>query len=468
MGAQRKHRLIQIDWPTFGEATRPAPPPASELRQRLAATLAAMERRGLTHLVVYADREHFANLAFLTNFEPRYEEALLILSQGRKPLVLVGNESQAYLPISPLHVEGDLRHERYQAFSLIDQPRGTSRMIREIFAGEGIGMGAQVGCAGWKTFTEADDPRGRRAIEIPAFLVDTLRELAGSERVVNATDVFMDADTGLRTFCSASEIAFFEYSNVLASEGVRRILFAVQEGVRDDELVTHVRYNGIPLAAHMTVKTGKAPTPLSSPSGSVVERGNRLSTNVCYWGSNICRAGWVASSAADLPSEARDYAAAFAGPYFEVMGAWLRGLEIGASGGALAALVAERLPFDKFGIFLNPGHLIHLDEWVSSPFYVGSSVRLHSGMAIQVDVIPSSKTYYSTRMEDGLVLADETLQRELATRYPAVLERCRARRKFMADVLGIDVPEAVLPLSNIPAIVPPWFLAPNTVFALER
>jgi hypothetical protein len=31
--------------------------------------------------------------------------------------------------------------------------------------------------------------------------------------------------------------------------------------------------------------------------------------------------------------------------------------------------------------------------------------------------------------------------------------------------LGIDLPEEVLP--NIPAIVPPFFLAPNEVFALE-
>ena len=29
--------------------------------------------------------------------------------------------------------------------------------------------------------------------------------------------------------------------------------------------------------------------------------------------------------------------------------------------------------------------------------------------------------------------------------------------KFMADVLGIELPEEVLPLSNIPAIVPPLF-----------
>jgi hypothetical protein len=37
----------------------------------------------------------------------------------------------------------------------------------------------------------------------------------------------------------------------------------------------------------------------------------------------------------------------------------------------------------------------------------------------------------------------------------------------MADVLGIELPEGVLPLSNIPALVPPFFLRPNTVLALR-
>ena len=35
------------------------------------------------------------------------------------------------------------------------------------------------------------------------------------------------------------------------------------------------------------------------------------------------------------------------------------------------------------------------------------------------------------------------------------------------SVLGINLPEEVLPLSNIPAIVPPFFLKPNMVLALE-
>ena len=36
----------------------------------------------------------------------------------------------------------------------------------------------------------------------------------------------------------------------------------------------------------------------------------------------------------------------------------------------------------------------------------------------------------------------------------------------MIHVLGIEIHEDVLPLSNIPGLVPPFFLSPNTVLAM--
>ena len=46
--------------------------------------------------------------------------------------------------------------------------------------------------------------------------------------------------------------------------------------------------------------------------------------------------------------------------------------------------------------------------------------------------------------------------------------RCQVQRTFMAETLGLELPEEVLPLSNTPAIVPPFFLQPNQVFALAK
>ena len=469
MGNSRKHRLIEIEWPEFGECGPPPRPTVEEFEARIGASRSTMERLGLTHLVVYSDREHFANLAYLTGFDPRFEEAVLIIARQGDPLLVVGNECEGYLTVSPLYVAGKLRSERFQSFSPLNQPRGSSRLIKEIFTDEGIGKDAVVGCVGWKYFSDSEHPDGTHAIDLPAYLVDTLRELAGWENVWNATAILMHPDDGLRTLCSPSEIAYFEYTNILASEGMKRMLFGIREGMTDHELVSLARLNGEPLGCHPTLATGtNRERGLSGPTGEIIRRGNPLSANICYWGSNSCRAGWVASSTRDLPPEAQDYVENFAGTYFEVMSEWLSLLRIGTHGGALARLVDEKLPFDKFGIFLNAGHLIHLDEWVSSPVYPGSDVPIHSGMAIQTDVIPSSPIYFSTRMEDGVVVADESLRRQLQDQFPECFSRCQRRREFMTNVLGIEVSEEILPLANIPAIVPPFFLEPSTILAMEQ
>ena len=225
----RTHRIIQIGWPELGQAAYPPNASSAELEQRVDKLRARMDERKLTHLVVYGDREHFANIAYLTNFDPRFEEALLILSARSTPLLVVGNECEAYVGVSPLFQDRKLRRERFQPFSLLDQPRDQSRKIQEIFAGEGIDATSQVGCVGWKYFSDHEHPNAQYAIELPSYLVDTLRELAGRERVVNSTDLLMHPGYGLRTFCTPSEIAYFEYTSVQASEGVKRMIFGMRE-----------------------------------------------------------------------------------------------------------------------------------------------------------------------------------------------------------------------------------------------
>jgi hypothetical protein len=245
------------------------------------------------------------------------------------------------------------------------------------------------------------------------------------------------------------------------------MLLGLKPGMLDYEVGQLAQLNGMPLGCHMTLVTGDTrDCGMNSPIGVPVRRGEPFATNVCYWGSNVCRAGWTAETTSDLPLSARDYVPAFAAPYFSAVGAWYEALKLGTPGDELQRIISERLPYEEFGIMLNPGHLIHLDEWLSSPIYPGSEIPLSSGMAIQVDIIPSSPTYFSSRMEDGMVLADANLQHELSTRFPECYQRCLARRTWMRDVLGLPVSDDVLPLSNIPAIVPPFFLAPHSVLAL--
>jgi len=464
----RGHRLIEIDWPDFGVGVCPPRPSAQELEARINNLRARMEKDNLTHIVVYGDREHFANLMYLTGFDPRFEEALLIVRGATTPLILVGNECESYLAVSSLYTSGRMRHERFQSFSLLNQPRDRSRTLREIFADENIGPMARVGCIGWKYFAENEHPNAAHGLDIPSYIADTLRQLAAPDKVVNKTDVLMHPAYGLRALCTPSEIAYFEYANVQAAESAKRIIFALKEGVTDHSIIESGRLNGNPLSCHITFATGaNAELGLSGPSGQLIHRGQTLSFNVAYWGSNVCRAGWIAQSAADLPVAATDYVTSFAGPYFEAMGEWFAMMQLDTPGYKFHDLIQERLPFEQFGIYLNPGHLIHLDEWLSSPFYEGSQIPVASGMYIQVDVIPQSSRYFSTRIEDGVVVADRDLRAKLREFAPDCYDRCQKRRSFMSGTLGIELPEEVLPLSNTTGIVPPYFLRPNTVLALK-
>ena len=462
-------KLQKITWPTFGVGSPLSyaeAATADEYQLRIDRTRLGMESHGLDYLVVYGDREHFANLAYLTGLDPRFEEAVLVISQTDLPLIIVGLECEGYLPVSPLYRAGKLRSERYATFSLMNMPLKGSRLIKDIFTDIGMTKGDTVGCTGIKYYDGSEGNGGALALDVPSYLADTLREIVGYKQVVNAAGIFINPDTGLRSYCSAAEIAYFEYTNTLASEGMKRMHFGLRAGMTDHDLMRLIQYNGEPFGCHLTMAAGQETPGLCGASGRIITRGDTLAMNICYWGSNICRVGWVAESNDDLPEKARDYVQNFAGVYFKAACAWLGLLKVGAPAADFVNLIEQELPYDTFGILLNPGHLIHLEEWMSSPFYKGSQIKLHSGMLIQLDIIPSSQTYFSARMEEGFVLADETLRMALLAAFPDCYHRCLARRRFMNDVLGIRLHDDVLPLSNMPGLVLPYWLKPDTVFSL--
>ena len=168
------------------------------------------------------------------------------------------------------------------------------------------------------------------------------------------------------------------------------------------------------------------------------------------------------------PTPIGDYVERLVGPYFEAVAEWYGALRIGQTGGALQEIIDRRLGDPFFGIFLNPGHQIHLDEWVNSPIAPGSTIELRSGMALQVDIIPATGTdHFTTNIEDGIALADDGLRATPSQpRYPAAWARIQARRRFMDEALGIALHPDVLPFSNIPAYLPPFLLRPDHAMTL--
>jgi hypothetical protein len=456
--------IVPIELPHFGGRDEPLPQiPLREYQRRLAAVVARMKDAHLDFLVVYADREHFANMAFLTGFDPRFEEAVLLLDTTGRRWLLVGNECMGYLPDAGLNYETVL----FQEFSLMGQPRGDSRSLRAIFADFGIGHGAAVGCSGWKYFEGplVDDPAG--AIEIPAYIVDLLRNLVGDPvKIRNAGAIFMNPQDGLRVINSANQIAQFEFASIRTSESVLSVVRSVREGVAETELEKLLTCSGLPYSCHPIVSFGeKVKRGLSSPSANRARLGDAFVVGFGIQGALTCRAGAVARGPADLPAELREFYPRLAGNYFEVVACWYESLRIGARGGDVWQRVNSVRDDAAYSFAVNPGHYLHLDEWVHSPFSPGSNILLRSGMALQMDIIPVSRgPFCYINGEDGIVLADETLRAEVANRYPACWNRIERRRAFMQEVVGIRLHEDVLPLSNTPGWLAPYVLEPGKAF----
>jgi hypothetical protein len=306
-------------------------------------------------------------------------------------------------------------------------------------------------------------------MDAPSYLVDELRRLTGSSgSVTNATDLLIDAASGLRVINEAEQLAAFEYAASHTSSGVRRLLFGIEPGMSERAAVQLLGWNGAPLSCHLMLSSGqRASYGLLSPSDRSIKRGDPFTVAFGIWGALNCRAGFVVEDAADLPEPIRDYVERLVGPYFEAVAAWYGALHIGQTGGVLHEIIARRLGDPFFGVALNPGHQIHLDEWVNSPIAPGSSVELRSGMALQVDIIPATGTeYFTTNIEDGVALADESLRAEIAARFPSAWQRIHARRNFMAQAAGIELHPDVLPFSNIPAYLPPFILRADRAMTL--
>jgi hypothetical protein len=352
--------------------------------------------------------------------------------------------------------------ELFQEFSLMGQPRDGSKPLTKLLADFGVGRGVTVGCVGWKFFAAPNVEQSRTAMEIPSYIVDALRGLVGDPaKVVNANALLISAADGLRLFNSADQLARFEYAAAHVSTSVRRAMESLREGIAEKEVARHYDGGGLTLSCHPMVGFGeKARRGLASPSDGRAKRGEAFTLAFGVEGGLTARAGVIAAGPEELGAELREFYPRFVANYFAVMVAWYETVKVGAvAGDVFAAVEAARDP-KLFSFALNPGHYIHLDEWVHSPFARNSTVVLRSGMALQSDIIPvSAGPFCCSNAEDGIALADEQWRAELATRHPGCWKRIEARRNFMREALGIRLHESVLPLSNTPAWLAPYALA---------
>lgn len=456
---------MRIEWrevalPEFGAGATPPELPPELFAARCERAYAAAE---VDWLVVYGDREHYANLVYLTHFDPRFEEAILLLGPGGRRVLLVGNEGVGYASQTRLP---DVQVVLCQSLSLMGQSRSEAPRLADVLRDADIGAGDRIGLVGWKYLEPEEEDRAVSPLPgffAPAHLVDTLRGLAGdAAAVTDATHVLMHPANGLRAQLEPVQIAAFEVAATRSTAAVWRIVHGIRAGMTGHEAVRNMAYEGDPLAAHVLFDSGRGEiVGLRSATGRAVAHGDGISTAVAHWGGLCARAGLVTE--AD-----EEFVQRVAKPYFTAVAGWYGAVGVGAAGGDIYHTVAEPLAAAGLRPALNPGHLTGHDEWVHSPIYAGSTGQLASGMALQCDIIPvPMPPGWVINCEDPVILADSALRDTLAREFPETWTRITARRHFMRDILGVPLGDDVLPLSTIPAYLSPCWLAPNRVMAVE-
>jgi hypothetical protein len=433
---------------------------ADELEARIAALLAAVDA---DWVVVYGDREHAAHLIYLCNLDPRFEEALLVLGRGRRVLLL-GKEDIGYTPIVPIDVEAVC----CPTLSLMGIDRRGGPTVEQALRDVGIGSGDRVGVVGWKALSSGEWSGKLPAIFAPAFFVDTLRSITGTaDLVVDATTALTSPRDGLRTFSSADQIAVFEWGASLCSAWLADVLAAARPGVSEREALHAVPWGGDPLSFHVVFASGPdVAVGLRSPSSRRLELGDAAITAIGLWGGNCARGGLVAGTTADLRADSVGYLERMAIPYWRAIATWYEALAVGRPGGEIFATITDLLAGERFASSLNPGHLIHYEEWLDSPIREESDDPIASGMVLQSDIIPTGiRPGWTANCEDTVAIADSQLRGQIKARHPALWARIEARRAFMRDHLGVSVRDEVLPLSCTCAYFTPFWLAPGRALA---
>lgn len=406
-------------------------------------TYAAMDRNGIDALVVYGDREHGSNFAYLTGFEPRFEEGAVILFRDGGSSLLLGNENLKMAEYS--FIKGDLVHVPY--FSLPNQPMGDYPDFNSLMRQAGIRDNMKIGCVGWKMFSGKNR---KDFFDIPAFIVNALSECNPCGELENVSEIFLDPQDGLRSTVNANELAHYEFGAGLASAKMLEALDEIAPGKTEMEIADILSGKGQPVTVTTICAAGDRFTnAVVFPRNKPICLGDKMSMTLGFRGGLSSRAAYIAETEEDLPENVRDYVERVAIPYFRAAVSWYEQVGPGTLGKDIYRMIEERLPKNSFGWTLNPGHLTGADEWVSSPFYPGSEVELKSGMMLQMDIIPSVPGYGGVSAEDGVVIADRKLQKEVMEQYPEVWSRLLRRKQYMEEVLGIRLREEVFPLSDI-------------------
>ena len=433
-------------------------PPAALTAERYEARCAALKAAaGCDWVVVYGDREHSADLTFLTNFDPRFEEAILVL--GPTNAFIVGNEGVGYVSMLGPKLEVHLS----QSLGLMGQDRTQFPRLSAVLRTIGLSAGQRVGVVGWK-YLEPVEQDDNEPAYVPAMLLRAIRAACTGDVVIRDVTYCMTHPThGLRSNNDAAQIAVFAWGAQRAAMSVDRIVRGARAGMSEHQAAALMQYEGDPMSCHMMMSGSQTyVVGLRSPSTRVLQTRDAVTTAVGFRGGLCCRAGVLAATVD------ASYLDTYVAPYMRTQKAWYEALQVGVSGGDIHAIVMQSLAGAPFTPALNPGHLGSVDEWCHTPIRPGSADPIRSGMLIQCDIIPS-QTPAGTALncEDTVAIADAPLRAAIAAHDPELWNVIQARRDYLRDAIGITLAAEVLPLSMANARYAPGWLQPDVVWVLE-
>lgn len=424
------------------------------MNQRYEKVLDAMRIWNLDILMVYGDREHGGNFAYLTGFEPRFEEAVLVLHQNGESWLMLGNENMKMASHSQIRSKA----VHIPWFSLPNQPMDTETGLEGLFCQAGVCQDSRIGIAGWKLFT-GNMGEGRQLFEVPDFIVQTVCRINGHGHTINASGLFLDPASGVRVCCNANEIAHYEAGAGMASARVLEALNSVEPGKTEMEIASLLNTWGQPTSVTTICAAGQRFTGgVVFPRNKPVQKGDAFSLTLGLRGGLSSRAAYVVNVREELPEPAQGYLEEAAMPYFQAAVTWYETLGIGVTGGEIYSAVEDVLPRARYHWILNPGHYTSDEEWLSSPVWNGSEIAVKSGMLFQMDIIPHIPGYGGVSAEDGVAVADKVLRDEIRFGYPEMWSRMVRRRKYMESQLGIHLKPEILPLSDICGYMRPYIL----------
>ncbi len=428
-----------------------------DYEDRIEGLLNLTKAKDFSHIIIYGDREHFSNMHYLTGYDPRFEEALLILRRDDIPILVVGNEGLSYVDLSPL----EFKKELYQSFSLMGQPRDRIKNLKNIFLEAGIKSNSEVGIVGWKFFIEKETKNPNYQIDVPYYIVRSIMDLVGKNNIKNATDLMLHPEYGIRIKLDWKDLVFHEIAGTKSSQKVSNVIQHLKPGITEVEASRYLELDGEPVAAHPNINFGKRNVLLGVASPSYtkrLERGEVINVSLGYRYSMVARTGIFVDNKKEIPPNMEGVVEKLYIPYFKALVRWYESIRIGVTGGEVFKELKRVLGnLSKYGIGLNPGHLIHSDEWTNSIFYEDSPYTISSGMAIQCDIIAfPGDPYIGVHVEDGVLIANKNTRNRIMNKFPKCWKRIDKRRKIMKEVLGINLADEVLPTSNIQAVLFPY------------